>query len=74
VEGGGLVAKKKAFLLRIRPDLWEEISRWAADELRSTNGHIEFLLRQAVRARRGRELSEDTSPADPGDDEGVANA
>ena len=44
--------KRKAFLLRISPDLWEEISGWAADELRSVNGQIEFLLRQAVRRRR----------------------
>jgi len=42
------VAKKKALLLRIPPDLWEDIRRWADDELRSVNGHIEFLLRRAV--------------------------
>jgi hypothetical protein len=47
------VPKRKAFLLRIPPDLWEEISRWAGDELRSVNGHIEWLLRDAVRRRRG---------------------
>jgi hypothetical protein len=46
------VPKRKAFLLRISPDLWEEISGWAADELRSVNGQIEFLLRQAVRRHR----------------------
>jgi hypothetical protein len=46
------VAARKPFLLRISPELWEELSRWAADELRSVNGHIEFLLRQAVRERR----------------------
>ena len=47
------MAKRKAFLLRISPDLWEELSRWAADDLRSVNGHIEFLLRRAVQERRG---------------------
>ena len=47
------MAKKKAFLLRMQPELWEELSRWAADELRSVNGHIEFLLRRAVRERAG---------------------
>lgn len=47
---------KKTFLLRIPPDLWEELQRWAADELRSVNGQIEYLLRQAVaQRRRGRE-------------------
>jgi hypothetical protein len=46
------VAEKKRFLLRISPELWEELNRWAADELRSVNSQIEFLLRQAVLARR----------------------
>ena len=40
---------RKTFLLRISPELWEELSRWASDDLRSVNGHIEFLLRDAVR-------------------------
>ncbi|MFY9140428.1 MAG: DNA-binding protein [Thermacetogeniaceae bacterium] len=47
------MAKKKAFPLRIDPKLYEVIERWAADELRSVNGQIEFLLREAaVRAGR----------------------
>ena len=46
------MSKRKEILLRIAPDLWEEIAHWAADELRSVNGHIEFLLREAVRAKR----------------------
>ena len=46
------MAEKKALLLRISPELWEELARWASDELRSVNGHIEFLLREAVRERR----------------------
>ena len=43
---------RKAFLLRIDPKLWLELEAWAADELRSVNGQIEFLLRQAVQQRR----------------------
>jgi len=43
------VAARKAFLLRIDPGLWEALERWAADELRSVNGQIEYLLAQAVR-------------------------
>ena len=43
---------RKAFLLRIDPALFAELERWAADELRSVNGQIEYLLREAVRARR----------------------
>jgi hypothetical protein len=46
------VAKKKAFLLRMSPELWEDLSRWAADELRSVNGHIEYVLRKAVQEER----------------------
>lgn len=42
------MAERKAFLLRIDPDLYDSLSRWAADELRSLNGQIEYLLRQAT--------------------------
>lgn len=51
------VSNRKQFLLRIDPQLWEEIERWAEEELRSANGQIEFLLRQAVQARRRKALS-----------------
>ena len=44
---------KKAYLLRIDPDLWAEIERMAAAELRSANAQVEYLLRDAL-ARRGR--------------------
>jgi hypothetical protein len=44
--------ERKAFLLRLPPELWKELERWAADELRSVNGQIEYLLRQAVARRR----------------------
>ena len=44
---------KKAFPLRIDPVLWEEVERLAAQELRSVNAQVEFLLREAL-AKRGR--------------------
>ena len=44
--------ERKPFLLRIPPDLWNELERWAATELRSVNGQIEYLLRQAVEKRK----------------------
>ena len=44
--------ERKPFLLRIPPDLWRELEKWAADDLRSVNGQIEFLLRQAVGKRK----------------------
>ena len=46
------MAERKAYLLRIDPQLWDEIERLAQAELRSVNGQIEYLLREAL-ARRG---------------------
>jgi hypothetical protein len=47
------VPAKKRFLLRLDPELYRQLERWAADELRSVNGQMEFVLREAVR-RAGR--------------------
>lgn len=44
------MAQRKPFLLRVDPALLEALSRWAADDLRSLNGQIEFLLRRALSA------------------------
>ena len=60
------MTSKKEFLLRLDPALWRELQAWAGDELRSINGQIEYLLRQAVRTRRRKELSEE-SPGERGD-------
>ncbi len=43
---------RKSFLLRLPPDLLKEIKAWAEQELRSVNGQIEFILRDAVRTHR----------------------
>jgi hypothetical protein len=43
---------RKSFLLRIDPELWAELESWAAAELRSVNGQVEYLLRQAVTKRK----------------------
>jgi hypothetical protein len=45
--------ERKSFLLRLPPDLLDELNRWARDELRSLNGQIEYALREALQ-RRGR--------------------
>jgi hypothetical protein len=45
------VAERKPFLLRIPPELWDDLNRWAAEELRSVNGQIEWILRRAVDER-----------------------
>lgn len=47
------MAERKPFLLRLPPDLMEELNRWARDDLRSVNAQIEYLLVEALR-RRGR--------------------
>ena len=47
------MAGRKQFLLRIDPQLWADLEAWAADELRSVNGQIEYVLRDAVRKRKG---------------------
>jgi hypothetical protein len=44
------VAERKPFLLRVDPELHEALQRWAADDLRSVNAQIEFLLRRALQA------------------------
>ena len=46
------MSERKKFLLRIDPQLWAELERWASAELRSANGQIEYLLREAVAQRR----------------------
>lgn len=54
---------RKPFLLRIDPKLWSEIESWAQEEMRSVNGQIEFLLKQAVKKRK------DQPPSTPPDRE-----
>ncbi|OOQ59560.1 ribbon-helix-helix domain-containing protein [Mucilaginibacter pedocola] len=46
------MAEKKAFVLRINPDVLKEIEAWAEEEFRSTNGQIEYLLQQALSGRK----------------------
>lgn len=55
------VPDKKAFLLRIDPELWAEVERLAAQELRSANAQVEYLLRDAL-ARRGRDVATRSTP------------
>lgn len=49
------MAERKAFLLRMNPELWEVLNRWASQELRSVNGQIEWILRRAVEERFGQQ-------------------
>ena len=45
---------KKQIILRLSPQLWDEIAAWAEDDFRSINGQIEYLLTEAVRKRKGK--------------------
>ncbi len=56
------MAAKKAYPLRLREDILEAVARWADDDLRSVNGQIEYILRDALwRAGRLRRPEPDTS-------------
>ena len=60
--------KKPGSPLRLDPDLYAVLERWAADELRSVNAHIEFLLREAAR-RAGRLPKTEPAAKDTGRDD-----
>jgi len=47
--------EKKGFLLRIPPPLLDELRRWAEQDMRSINGQIEWILRNALKERLGRD-------------------
>lgn len=56
------MAKKKAFALRINEDMLKAIEKWAADEFRSTNGQIEWMLNQSLKqAKREPKKKENNS-------------
>ncbi len=59
------MSERKSVLLRLDPALHDALARWAADELRSTNSQIEFLLRRAL-AETGRLPTKLAVPRRPG--------
>jgi hypothetical protein len=48
------MAKKKPFVLRLDPETYKALEKWAADEFRSTNGQIEYIIHKALK-EAGRE-------------------
>jgi hypothetical protein len=44
------MAERKRLLLRLDPDVYDALARWAADDLRSVNAQIEYALRQALKS------------------------
>lgn len=51
---------KKAFALRVSPQTLKDIEIWAAEEFRSTNGQIEFLLNEALKQRKKQRTKKDS--------------
>lgn len=64
------MSARKSFLLRVPPELYSALEKWAADELRSVNGQIEYLLAQAAKeAGRKVRQSEVSTDEEPGTEE-----
>jgi hypothetical protein len=59
------MAERKAFLLRIDPEVLDAVQRWANDDLRSLNGQVEFLLRKVLK-QEGRLLAGEKAAKDRG--------
>ena len=57
------MSKKKSFVLRIDPDKMEALEKWAADEFRSTNGQLEWIIDQALK-KEGRLKKKSTNTND----------
>jgi len=55
------MSKKKSFVLRVQQEVYDALERWAADEFRSVNGQIEYVLQQALKSA-GRIQNKKTEP------------
>lgn len=64
------MAQKKTFVLRIDPEKFAALEKWAADEFRSTNGQIEWIIDQALRkaGRLKKKSPDDTNKKMNGDE------
>ena len=58
------MAKKKSFVLRIDPVVYDALEKWAAQEFRSANGQIEWIINKALRDTR--RIDEKTITIEPG--------
>jgi hypothetical protein len=59
------MAKKKSFVLRMDPETFKSLEKWAADEFRSLNGQIEYLLHQNLKKANRHPRKKDTRGEDP---------
>ena len=56
-----VLSDKKNFILRINQDTFDQLEKWAADEFRSVNGQIEYLLHEALK-KNGRAKADTEKP------------
>jgi hypothetical protein len=53
------MSKKKAFVLRIDPAILAQVEQWAADEFRSVNGQLEWIINKSLKEAKRKPLKED---------------
>ncbi|MDP4090835.1 MAG: Arc family DNA-binding protein [Bacillota bacterium] len=58
------MAERKTIVLRLSPQMWEDVTKWAEDEFRSVNGQIEFILNEAL--KKHCRLKQDMKDSDTG--------
>jgi len=62
------MTKKKSFVLRLDPEIYKKLEKWAADEFRSTNGQLEWIINRALK-EAGRLKNDFSVSEDPDLDE-----
>ncbi len=62
------MAKKKPFVLRVSPEMMKAVEKWAADEFRSTNGQLEWIIDQALRKVGRKRKEEPDEPEEKNND------
>ena len=66
---------KKSFVLRIEQESYDKIEKWAADEFRSVNGQIEWLIRRALKeAGRLKDIDNQSETPNLNDDDASKNS
>ncbi|HNY02638.1 MAG TPA: DNA-binding protein [Bacteroidales bacterium] len=60
------MAGKKVFMLRVSPEMYEAVEKWAADEFRSVNGQLEWVIEKALRSAGRSPAKSKTQPPGPG--------
>lgn len=58
------MSKKKSFVLRIDPDTFQQIEKWAADEFRSVNGQIEWMMHKSLKDAKRLKKSKPSDKSD----------